>query len=368
MIKRDFVGDTPEYGIIESSNHTCPNWVVSPVLGIVCKNETAVPDARQSRLDSKQCKAHTILWVTVVALIPVWLLLRRPRNVPPPHFVAIYGDSDEPAHQRELAFLTLREDARKKGSLIKDAQFVQLIFLALHLYLNDIWCQVHLHDRFNTILSPYMESEVALYFGFLFFGAHFLSEIWKLLCCPLWSWYRFYVRVIGKRWPSLGTPEALGLALREILFLSACPILGFLVTWPDEDALIALGGGKWSLRPFLFIFAISSILSSNQGTKYLDFAEDEVELFHSRYNPEIGCCSICGNLDQDFNGRQSDWISRFLNNGPEAGLSSLYLRKFWLCRQCEGSTDPSLTGKHPRMPSTRRRRTVERESGVVIRT
>jgi len=334
MTKRGFMGDTPEYGTIESSNQPCSNWGISSYMGLVCKGgiDWSVPEARQPRLGSQQCKAHTTFWVTFLALIPMWLLSYRSYDVRLPHFLAIYLDSDDPTIQRELAFLTVMENARKKGSLIKNAQFLQFLFLGLHLYLHDALCEVGVRRRFNTILSYYTESEVAFYTSLPLVAIRILSDVWKLLRLYIRPWLRFYVKILGKRWHFIRKPEAVGLAVQEIAFLAAYPVLGFLLTWPDEGAL-ALGGGKWSLAQVLFIFSISWY----QETRNIDFAEDEVELVDKCYNPDIGYCSICGNLDEDFEDRLSDWFSRSPNVNAEAGLDSTPLLKQWLCLQCEGS-------------------------------
>jgi len=337
MIKRDFMGGTLEYDTIESSNHACPNWDMSPFLGIVCKHEIErpVPDRRQPRLDSEQCKAHTTFWITVVSLIPVWLLFYRPFDwtLPQYMFAAFHGNSDEPGHKRELAFLTIREDARKRGTRIKDARLLQLLFFGLHLYLHDTWCEVGIRHRFNTILGPHTEAEAIYCWASLFFTiTRVLPRALRVMRWYLRPCLRFYVKIVGKRSHSLRKPEAVGLLAREIVFLSAYPMLGFLLTWPDEDTL-ALGGGKWSLSQLLFIF----LISSHTEMRYDDFDDDEVNLVEECYNPDIGYCSICGNLVEDFEDRLCDWISRSSNNNAEAGLDSTPLLKQWLCLQCEGS-------------------------------
>ncbi|SPN99191.1 uncharacterized protein DNG_02228 [Cephalotrichum gorgonifer] len=318
--KRHVIDETIDYVVDDPVNGTrLPNRSSSPQQYLVCEHRDAPPASgvpQPPRLKRDQCRMHTWFWVIIMAAIATWPFLHNPEAVPSPHLASFYNSGSQ-ADRRELAYRAYQDAARKRGLRIKRTQMVQMAFMLVHVQLHDTYCEGResSFDRLMAVLGDRSTNKMTTVLGFsILVGANVLSLIWTILSPKLRPLFRFFTRFLGNHSRSMKNPDAMKLFVREVVYLSVIPVVALLQHWIYTGTPETEGGWRFAAPSLIFSLYITAGSSD-------DFAGDEVELFHLSCDGDVGFCSNCDGIDQDFADRCADFVYKYFDRDSEMGTA-----------------------------------------------
>lgn len=279
-------------------------------------------------LSHEQCRAHSTFWITIMIIVMISKVLKTEpllswRKSRGPH--------------RSLAIPSDRKKriqaARREDLSIRVARLLQWLLLALLIILDDSLCangRQSATERISLILSKYKKEAVFIRISLILFVRPILSSLWEILRLRLWPLLRFGSRTIGIQFRYFPvSPSDAEILIRKIIHLSTIPTLGFLLTWPDDELWL-----ESPLTPVPFLL-LAILYSPSDSDEFKDWQISKIENSFDH----TGVCVICGQVDEEFDDRITDWAirNRHIEDEAEKGTSIGPIADFWLCSQCAGS-------------------------------